>query len=82
MSTPLKVAIIGAVLQIHMYDRLWAPHGSVRYGIAPDHPEVKVRYLPSFCNLCSTSISQFKFSREASRKSGYKHRVVVYVVQR
>ncbi|TCD71059.1 NADPH-adrenodoxin reductase [Steccherinum ochraceum] len=24
-----------------MYDRLWAPHGLVRYGVAPDHPEVK-----------------------------------------
>jgi adrenodoxin-NADP+ reductase len=28
-------------LKIHMYDRLWAPHGLVRYGVAPDHPEVK-----------------------------------------
>ncbi|KAI0075035.1 ferredoxin/adrenodoxin reductase [Panus rudis PR-1116 ss-1] len=26
-------------LRIHMYDRLWAPHGLVRYGVAPDHPE-------------------------------------------
>ena len=25
-----------------MYDSLWAPHGLVRYGVAPDHPEVKV----------------------------------------
>jgi adrenodoxin-NADP+ reductase len=32
-------------LRIHMYDRLWAPHGLVRYGVAPDHPEVKVRHL-------------------------------------
>ncbi|KAG6887215.1 hypothetical protein C0992_013365 [Termitomyces sp. T32_za158] len=24
-----------------MFDRLWAPHGLVRYGVAPDHPEVK-----------------------------------------
>lgn len=30
-----------AQLRIHMYDRLWAPHGLVRYGVAPDHPEVK-----------------------------------------
>jgi hypothetical protein len=30
-------------LKIHIYDRLWAPHGLVRYGVAPDHPEVKVR---------------------------------------
>lgn len=29
-------------LRVHMYDRLWAPHGLVRYGVAPDHPEVKV----------------------------------------
>ncbi|KAJ7600966.1 hypothetical protein C8J56DRAFT_911732 [Mycena floridula] len=28
-------------IRIHMYDRLWAPHGLVRYGVAPDHPEVK-----------------------------------------
>ena len=28
-------------LTIHIYDRLWAPHGLVRYGVAPDHPEVK-----------------------------------------
>ncbi|KAF9456089.1 hypothetical protein BDZ94DRAFT_1352078 [Collybia nuda] len=28
-------------LKIHMFDRLWAPHGLVRYGVAPDHPEVK-----------------------------------------
>lgn len=28
-------------LKVHMYDRLWAPHGLVRYGVAPDHPEVK-----------------------------------------
>ncbi|KAK7049314.1 NADPH-adrenodoxin reductase [Paramarasmius palmivorus] len=28
-------------LRIDIYDRLWAPHGLVRYGVAPDHPEVK-----------------------------------------
>ncbi|KAG9125834.1 NADPH-adrenodoxin reductase [Ceratobasidium sp. 392] len=26
---------------VHIYDRLWTPHGLVRYGVAPDHPEVK-----------------------------------------
>ena len=30
-------------LRVHIFDRLWAPHGLVRYGVAPDHPEVKVR---------------------------------------
>ena len=29
-------------MRIHVYDRLWAPYGLVRYGVAPDHPEVKV----------------------------------------
>ncbi|KZT55596.1 nucleotide-binding domain-containing protein [Calocera cornea HHB12733] len=28
-------------LQVHMFDRVPAPHGLVRYGVAPDHPEVK-----------------------------------------
>lgn len=28
--------------QVHVYERLPAPHGLVRYGVAPDHPEVKV----------------------------------------
>ncbi|KAI6046231.1 hypothetical protein EDC04DRAFT_2632592 [Pisolithus marmoratus] len=28
-------------LRVHMFDRAWAPHGLVRYGVAPDHPEVK-----------------------------------------
>ncbi|KAJ6610195.1 hypothetical protein B0H10DRAFT_2166100 [Mycena sp. CBHHK59/15] len=53
----LKVAIVGggpsafylasrllsrsSALHVHVYDRLWAPHGLVRYGVAPDHPEVK-----------------------------------------
>jgi len=32
----------GQNVQVHVYDRLWAPHGLVRYGVAPDHPEVKV----------------------------------------
>ncbi|KDQ58182.1 hypothetical protein JAAARDRAFT_35002 [Jaapia argillacea MUCL 33604] len=34
-------SIHGANMRIHMYDRSWAPHGLVRYGVAPDHPEVK-----------------------------------------
>ncbi|KAF8444546.1 hypothetical protein L210DRAFT_3530186 [Boletus edulis BED1] len=28
-------------LRVHLFDSLWAPHGLVRYGVAPDHPEVK-----------------------------------------
>jgi len=33
---------IGKALEIHMYERLPTPYGLVRYGVAPDHPEVKV----------------------------------------
>lgn len=33
---------IGKGLEIHMYERLPTPYGLVRYGVAPDHPEVKV----------------------------------------
>ncbi|KAH9911353.1 ferredoxin/adrenodoxin reductase [Epithele typhae] len=32
---------LASSINIHMYDRLWAPYGLVRYGVAPDHPEVK-----------------------------------------
>lgn len=28
---------------IDMYERLPVPYGLVRFGVAPDHPEVKVR---------------------------------------
>jgi len=31
-------------LRVHVYDRLWSPYGLVRYGVAPDHPEVKVAH--------------------------------------
>jgi NADPH-dependent glutamate synthase beta subunit-like oxidoreductase len=33
---------VGKGLEIHMYERLPTPYGLVRYGVAPDHPEVKV----------------------------------------
>lgn len=29
-------------IEVHMYERLPTPFGLVRYGVAPDHPEVKV----------------------------------------
>ena len=34
-------------IRVHVYDRLWSPYGLVRYGVAPDHPEVKVCVLSS-----------------------------------
>ena len=33
---------VGKGLEIHLYERLPTPYGLVRYGVAPDHPEVKV----------------------------------------
>ncbi|PWN48905.1 nucleotide-binding domain-containing protein [Violaceomyces palustris] len=30
-----------AKVSVHIYDRLPTPHGLVRYGVAPDHPDVK-----------------------------------------
>ena len=32
----------GKDVQVHLYERLPTPYGLVRYGVAPDHPEVKV----------------------------------------
>jgi NADPH-dependent glutamate synthase beta subunit-like oxidoreductase len=31
-----------ANVQVDMYERLPTPHGLVRWGVAPDHPDVKV----------------------------------------
>jgi hypothetical protein len=48
LSLFLKDEPLASQLKIHIYDRLWAPHVLVRYmryGVAPDHPAVKVRFL-------------------------------------
>ncbi|KAH6879679.1 ferrodoxin-NADP(+) reductase [Coprinopsis sp. MPI-PUGE-AT-0042] len=39
-SRLLKLQTSSSV-RVHLFDRLWSPHGLVRYGVAPDHPEVK-----------------------------------------
>lgn len=60
---PFKLAVIGSgpagfytayrvmnklpSVLIDMYEALPVPFGLVRYGVAPDHPEVKVRNLRS-----------------------------------
>ena len=46
----------GQNVQVHVYDRLWAPHGLIRYGVAPDHPEVKVRILNTSLFSCVDSL--------------------------
>jgi hypothetical protein len=35
----------GAKVQVDMYERLPTPYGLARYGVAPDHPEVKVSQM-------------------------------------
>ncbi|WP_277051517.1 FAD-dependent oxidoreductase, partial [Ruania albidiflava] len=56
-TTPLRVAVVGAGpagiyaadilsktdldVQIDLLERLPAPYGLVRYGVAPDHPRIK-----------------------------------------
>jgi adrenodoxin-NADP+ reductase len=44
-------AVTSPPVRVHLYDRLWAPYGLVRYGVAPDHPEVKVS-VPRNPNHC------------------------------
>lgn len=45
----------GRNVEVHMYERLPTPYGLVRYGVAPDHPEVKVCLLhirtASLCDI-------------------------------
>lgn len=57
-SSPFRLAVVGSGpagfytahrllkdvtnTRIDMYESLPVPHGLVRYGVAPDHPEVKV----------------------------------------
>lgn len=38
---------------IDMYEQLPVPFGLVRFGVAPDHPDVKVMFLPTSASLKS-----------------------------
>ncbi|KAF9198238.1 NADPH-adrenodoxin reductase [Haplosporangium sp. Z 27] len=82
-SVPFKVAVIGSgpggfytahrILRalpkasIDMYEALPVPHGLVRFGVAPDHPEVKnvmhtfdeVAQNPNFTFIGNTSVGTF-----------------------
>lgn len=42
---------------VDMYEKLPVPFGLARYGVAPDHPEVKVRH-------CATAVCQRKGGTE------------------
>lgn len=72
-SWPLRLAIVGSGpagfysahrvmtripdISIDMYEQLPVPFGLVRFGVAPDHPEVKVCSLLNF--LCEVLIKPF-----------------------
>jgi len=36
--------------RVDMYESLPVPYGLVRFGVAPDHPEVKVRPAKTTCD--------------------------------
>ena len=66
-NQPFKLAIVGSGpagfytahrllkecpnAQVDMFDSLPVPHGLVRFGVAPDHPEVKVSMASILCSL-------------------------------
>ncbi len=60
-SGPAGMAFAGRVLQkiphahINIFDRRALPFGLVRYGVAPDHPEVKVRTAYALYALLTNS---------------------------
>lgn len=71
VQAPFRVAVIGSGpagfytaykimaniknAAVDMYEHLPVPYGLVRYGVAPDHPEVKVRCPPGLY-ISSTEI--------------------------
>lgn len=46
----------GQNVRIDMYERLPTPYGLVRYGVAPDHPEVKVRRWAKPRGACTSDL--------------------------
>ncbi|KAL0576910.1 NADPH-adrenodoxin reductase [Marasmius crinis-equi] len=61
-------------LRIDIYDRLWCPHGLVRYGVAPDHPEVK-NCVHKFEQAASDPRLRFFGNVNIGTTGGFKHNV-------
>ncbi|KAK1236644.1 NADPH-adrenodoxin reductase [Marasmius sp. AFHP31] len=59
-------------LRIDIYDRLWCPHGLVRYGVAPDHPEVK-NCVHKFDQAASDSRLRFFGNVNIGNTGGFGH---------
>jgi len=53
---------------VDMYEHLPVPFGLVRFGVAPDHPEVKVSFLSSGKTAFETN-TKFRTARTNSKKS-------------
>ena len=87
---PLRLAVIGAgpagfytayrVLNklphahVDMYESLPVPYGLVRFGVAPDHPEVKVRPAPALHPpTTATEGPSHRTARTSLRKSPPLH---------
>ena len=96
-SRPMRVAIVGSGpagyytayrlqrklpdVRIDMYEQLPVPYGLVRFGVAPDHPEVKVSgnhpsYLPSVLQLTTAR------AVEISRNTHHRCRVAQFQLRR
>lgn len=103
---PLRLAVIGAgpagfytsyrVLSkltnahVDMYESLPVPYGLVRFGVAPDHPEVKVPYSspgsppmkptltePAFVVEMSREIRRSRILRPVQLHWKYSHRYLI-----
>jgi NADPH-dependent glutamate synthase beta subunit-like oxidoreductase len=53
---------------VDMYEHLPVPYGLVRFGVAPDHPEVKVSCLSLKVNTMLTSITELPGKVRGSRR--------------
>lgn len=66
-------------VSVHIYDRLWAPHGLVRYGVAPDHPEVKVCSIQAPSQLMCSDTEKKWNDRTAQINSTKQHKTLAFV---
>ena len=52
---------------VDMYEHLPVPYGLVRFGVAPDHPEVKVGL--SFPNVTTMLTRYYRIARKSLKRS-------------
>lgn len=82
-SRPFRIAIIGSGpagfyaayrllakvedAVVDMYEKLPVPFGLARYGVAPDHPEVKVRTTTDGVGFCINFFESIELRRKVHR---------------